>query len=132
MTYHDDTHAHHPEPAGSQVNVNAGAGTPVVRESPMGPIRRVVNLIFGVIIALIGLRILLLVLGANEGNALVDGIYAITEIFVAPFRGVFSIDEVRPTGQSVLDIAALVAIVGWALIALLVNAILRIPDRSYA
>ena len=51
---------------------------------------------------------------------------------MAPFRGIFSIDEVRPTGQSVLDIAALVAIVGWALIALLINAILRIPDRSYA
>ena len=79
MTYHDDTHAHPAEPAGSQVNVNAGhGGTDVYHASPMAPIRRIINLIFGVIIALIGLRVMLLVLGANEGNAIVDGIYAIT------------------------------------------------------
>lgn len=130
------THAHDPvDRAPGQVNVNAGTGRTVadpvvVAESPLAPIRRAIGLIFGVIVALIGLRILLLVLGANDGNAIVDGIYSITEIFVAPFRGVFSIDVVRPEGRSVFDIAAVVAIVGWSLIALLITAILRIPDRT--
>jgi hypothetical protein len=95
-------------------------------------VRRVLGLLFGILVVLIGLRILLLLLGANEGNALVDGIYGITEIFVAPFRGVFSIDQVSPTGSSVFDVAAVVALVGWALIALLVIAILNLVDRRPA
>lgn len=115
-----------------QVNVNTGGPSYVapVERSPLVLVRRVVGLVFGVMVALIALRILLLALGANEGNALVDGIYGISEPLVAPFRGVFSLDEVRPTGSSVLDIAALVAIVGWSLIALLIIVILRIPDRA--
>jgi hypothetical protein len=49
---------------------------------------------------------------------------------VAPFRGIFSFETVRPRGASEIDIGALVAIVGWSLIALVVIAILRIPDRT--
>ena len=117
--------------AGDQVNVNAGGSTAYVeRTDPMAMVRRVVGLIFGVLLALIALRILLLALGANEGNGLVDAIYAITEPLVAPFRGVFSMDEVRPVGRSVLDIAAVVAIIGWGLIAMLILAILSISRRT--
>ena len=85
-------------PPNEQVNVNS-AGEPVVytRTSPMAPIIRTVWLLFGVLIALIGIRILFLALGANEGNVIVDTIYAITDPFVAPFRGIFSIDQVQPT-----------------------------------
>jgi hypothetical protein len=118
-------------PPNEQVNVNS-TGEPVVyaRTSPMTPIIRAVWLFFGVLIALIGIRILFLALGANEGNVIVDTIYAITDPFVAPFRGIFSIDQVQPTGQSVFDVAALLAIIGWTLVALLITAILKIPDRS--
>jgi uncharacterized protein YggT (Ycf19 family) len=132
----NETHDHVERP-GDQVNVNAPTGRhdhPVVvaRTSPMEPIRRAVWLLFGVLVALIGIRILFLAFGANEGNAIVDGIYAITEPFVAPFRGIFNFDEVRPIGESVIDVAAFVAIIGWTLIALLITAILRIPDRTAA
>jgi len=127
-TQHYDTP---PAEAGSQVNVNAGR-TAAAAPSPLVMVRRVLGLLFGILVVLIGLRILLLLLGANEGNALVDGIYGITEIFVAPFRGVFSIDQVSPTGSSVFDVAAVVALVGWALIALLVIAILNLVDRRPA
>ena len=120
-------------PPNEQVNVNS-TGEPVAytRTSPMTPIIRTVWLLFGVLIALIGIRILFLALGANEGNVIVDAVYAITDPFVAPFRGIFSIDQVRPTGQNVFDVAALLAIIGWTLVALLITAILRIPDRTSA
>jgi hypothetical protein len=36
---------------------------------------------------------------------------------------------VSPTGSSEIDIAAIVAIIGWSLIALLITAILRLGDR---
>ena len=116
------------------VNVNAPShhDSVVVESSPLAPIRRTIWLLFGVLIALIGIRILFLVLGANVGNVIVDAVYAITEPFVAPFRGIFSFDHVRPEGTSVFDIAALVAIVGWTLVAAVIGAILRIPDRTTA
>jgi uncharacterized protein YggT (Ycf19 family) len=89
-----------------------------------------VALLFGILFALLVLRIVLLLLGANEGNALVDGIYSITEPFVAPFRGVFTLDTIRPVGRSVFDIAAVVALVGYVLIELLILAVLRLGDRD--
>jgi uncharacterized protein YggT (Ycf19 family) len=117
-------------------NVNAPSGgysRPVAEAaSPLAPIRRLIWLLFGVLIALIAIRFVFLALGANEGNVIVDAIYAITEPFVAPFRGIFSFDEVRPVGKSVIDVAALVAIIGWALVAAVIGAILRIPDRTAA
>lgn len=116
------------EPVGSQVNVDSD-GTAYVSNSPMAAARRVVALIFGVLVTLIAIRIVLLLLGANAGNGIVDGIYSITEPLVAPFRGIFSLDVISPTGANVLDIGALVALIGWSLIALLVIAILRLPDR---
>ncbi|HET7617434.1 MAG TPA: YggT family protein [Vicinamibacterales bacterium] len=119
-----------PPPANANVNVSSGAGTTYVDPGP-GPLyyaRRVIALLFGILFVLLILRIVLLLLGANEGNGIVDGIYSITEPFVAPFRGVFSMDVVRPVGRSVLDIAAVVALVGYILIELLILAILRLPN----
>jgi uncharacterized protein YggT (Ycf19 family) len=122
------------QPAAPQVNVNSGPPTyrePVVTNDP-GPlyyVRRVVSLLFGILVVLIGLRILLLLLVANEGNTIVDFILSATEPFVAPFRGIFSLNEVT-AGQSTLDVAAVVALVGWLLIYLLIMAILRIGDRD--
>lgn len=115
-------------PANANVNVNPGATYVDSGPGPLYYARRVVALLFGILFVLLILRIVLLLLGANEGNGIVDGIYSITEPFVVPFRGVFSINAVRPTGHSVLDIAALVALVGWVLIELLILAILRLPN----
>jgi len=119
------------EPQINQVNVNAVEG---ISTSPgrLSVARRVVALLFGVLIVLIAARFLLLALGANAGNALVDFIYNVSEPFVEVFRGVFSLDHFSPVGSSVIDVAALVAIVGYALLAVLIIAILRLGDRERA
>jgi uncharacterized protein YggT (Ycf19 family) len=88
-----------------------------------------VSLFFGILFVLIALRVLLLLLVANQANAIVEFIYGVTEPFVAPFRGVFAIDVVSPGGASALDVGALVALVGWFLIYLLIMAILNLGDR---
>jgi uncharacterized protein YggT (Ycf19 family) len=123
-------------PASSdQVNVNAPAGRTAYAPAGPGPlyyVERVVSLVAGVLAVLLVLRILLLLLAANQLNAIVEFVIGVTEPFVAPFRGVFNIDEVAPGGGSVLDVAAVVAIIGWLLIYLLIMAILRIGDRSRA
>lgn len=123
------------QPAGSQVNVNAGTPNgPAYVDTAPGPlyyVRRVVSLLFGILAVLIGLRIILLLLVANQGNAIVDFVYGVTEPFVAPFRGIFSFDVVR-AGDATLDIAAVVALIGWLLIYLLIMAILGLGDRDRA
>jgi hypothetical protein len=82
-------------------------------------IRRVVVLVFGLIQILIGLRIVLLLLDARTGNALVSGILDVSQIFVAPFNGILNKDALA-SGGSVLDIAAIVAFVGWTILELII------------
>jgi uncharacterized protein YggT (Ycf19 family) len=121
------------QPAGSQVNVSSG-GRSYVDTSP-GPLyyaRRVVALLFGILAVLIALRILLLLLVANQTNDIVNFVYNVTEPFVAPFRGIFQFDAVTPGGGSVFDVAAVVALIGWLLIYVLIVAILRLGDRTRA
>jgi hypothetical protein len=81
--------------------------------------RRVVVLIFGLIQIVIAARFLLLLLDAREGNGLVSGILNISQLFVAPFQGILRTDALRSAG-SVLDIAAVVAFVGWSILELIV------------
>ena len=119
------------QPAGSQVNVNSGS--PGYVETGPGPLyyaRRVVALLFGILAVLIVLRILLLLLVANQTNDIVNFVYNVTEPFVAPFRGIFQFDAVTPGGGSVFDVAAVVALIGWLLIYILIEAILRLGDRN--
>jgi YggT family protein len=99
---------------------------------PMSLVRRIVSLLFGVLVVLIALRILLLLIVANQTNAIVDFIYNVTEPLVAPFRGILSLDTVSPGGASVFDVAALVALIGWLLIYLLIMAVLRLGNRDTA
>ena len=111
---------------------------PVVREvadpvvpamSPVDTIRRLVWLVFGVLQALIVLRFVLLLLGANEGNDIVAFVIGVTDPFVEPFRGMFSLDSVSGASGSVLDVAALVALVAWTLVEALVLGIVGLADR---
>lgn len=75
---------------------------------------RVVWYIAGFIIALLALRVLLLMLGANRDSGFVDFVYALSGFFAAPFIGIF---PAPVYGQSFFDTASVVAIVIYALIA---------------
>lgn len=121
MTYRTDVEVH--EPVETVV-----VDPPVerdVRPSPLGVLQRWIVFVFGLIELFIGLRILLLLFAARESNDLVAGIYNLSEIFVAPFRGILRIAEVQ-AGAAELDTGAIVALVGWVIIELVVLAALRI------
>jgi uncharacterized protein YggT (Ycf19 family) len=118
--------------ASSAVNVNS-PGSATYVEPAAGPLywaRRVVSLLFGILAVLLALRIILLLLAANQANDIVNFVYNITEPFVAPFRGIFQFDVVSPGGGNALDVSAVVALIGWLLIYLLIMAILRLGDRT--
>ena len=90
----------------------AGPGSPEMT-------RRVVVLLFGLIQLVIGARFVLLLLDANQGNGLVSGILNVSQLFVAPFEGILKTDAPH-AGASVLDITAIVAMVGWTILELIV------------
>jgi hypothetical protein len=82
-------------------------------------VRRIIVLVFGLIQIVIGLRIILLLLDARTGNALVSGILDISKVFVAPFDGILNSNALT-AGGSTLDVAAVVAFVGWTILELIV------------
>ena len=90
---------------------------------------RFVTFLFGVLQVALILRIILLLLVANPGNDVVQLILNLTDPFVEPFRGMFQLDRVTADQGSVLDIAAIVALIGWSLVELLVLALVRVFDR---
>ena len=90
---------------------------------------RVVGFLFGILQALLILRIVLLLLVANPGNDVVALILNATDPFVEPFRGMFALDRITADMGSVFDVAALVALIGWTLVEGLILAALRIFAR---
>lgn len=78
--------------------------------------RRVIYFIAGFIIALLALRLVLLLLAANQGAPFVNFVYALSGVFAWPFYGIFSY---QPSyGQSTFEISTVVAIIVYALIAM--------------
>jgi uncharacterized protein YggT (Ycf19 family) len=105
--------------------------------TPAGPggaavASRIVTFAFGILQALLILRIVLLLLVANQGNDLVQAIFNITQPFVEPFIGMFSLDRVEADQGSILDVAAIVALIAWTLVEALILAALRIFSRRPA
>lgn len=90
----------------------------VARSSRMSSVvlaQRIVWLIVGFINALIALRFVLLLLGANRDVPFMDFVYSVSAPFVAPFVGIFG----EPSyGRSVFEVSSILAIVVYLLIGL--------------
>jgi len=93
--------------------------------SGAGMVERLIIWIFGIIQLLIILRIVLLLFAARDANPIVSFIYSITDLLVAPFRGIFGMNEIA-AGATALDVAALVALVGWTILELVILGLVRI------
>ena len=112
------------------------SGSVVERQTAISPsggevARRIVVLIFGIIQILIVLRLVLLLLNAREGNELVSFILNTSQLFVAPFEGIFNSNALK-SGGSILDIAALAALVGWTIVEAIVLWIVQVFRRETA
>jgi len=121
-----ETHVVDPSPyvapaPGGQVNVSTAPAA-----STVWTFTRVVALLFTVLEVLLLVRFLLKLSGANQSQALVAGLYGITEPLVRPFQGIFAIPA-----DSAFDVAALMAIVFLFLVAALIVALVKaIAGRS--
>ena len=113
----------------TQTSQTLSSRSTVVQASGSELARRVVVLVFGLIQAVIVLRIVLLLLNAQTGNDLVAGILNISQVFVAPFEGILNTNALK-SGGSILDIAAIVALIGWTILELIVFAVINLFRRE--
>jgi hypothetical protein len=115
-----------------------GAGTPVAaddtrivsRVSPAGRAVDVVYLVFGLISALLVIRLVLKVIGAYASAPFVGFMYGVTNFFLEPFKGLL---PAIVNGRSVLEPAVLIAIAVYLLASFLLAKIIEITmSRSVA
>lgn len=119
------------EPVAPQTVTEGTVVSETVRHSPSGAeiARRAVVFLFGIVQALIVVRIVLLLADANQANQLVRFIYDTSAFFIGPFEGILNTNAIS-AGASVLDIAALVALIGWTILEFLVLALVGIARRE--
>lgn len=84
--------------------------------------------IVGAICALIALRFVLLLLGANKGNGFVDLVYSLSNFFVSPFNNLFSVDTTY--GVSKFDLASIVAVLVYSLVGFGITKLLTISKAE--
>lgn len=83
---------------------------------------RLVDWVFYVLYALLGLRFLLALLAASEEAGFTQLVHALTDPFLVPFQGIVA----RPTiGGSVVDFPVLVAIVAYIVLHLAIRGLIR-------
>jgi hypothetical protein len=105
---------------------------PVATENPrtehgITVAERVVYLLGGILLAILGIRFLLMLLGANSGAGFADFIYTISRPFVSPFFGLFNYDETF--GRSRFEFETLIAMLVYAVVMVIVAKLVALPSR---
>jgi len=95
----------------------------VERGRSLARVSQVVDYIFWVIYALLGMRFLLALLAARSTAGFVQFIVTISSPFYEPFRGIVA--SPRTDGGHTLLLPIVVAIIAYALLHLGINALLR-------
>jgi uncharacterized protein YggT (Ycf19 family) len=89
---------------------------------------RLINVIIGVVEAILGIHILLKLFSANPDAPFVRWMYSISDPFLRPFRGIFEDFVFR--GEYVLDLSAVFAIIIYGIAGNLVMMFFRRVDRG--
>jgi YggT family protein len=118
------------QPATTTTTAAPAAGTAVVenprKEHQITVAERVVYLIGGILLAILGLRFLLMLLGANSGAGFANFIYTVSHPFVVPFFGLFNYRE--QFGASRFEFETLIAIVVYAIVMVVLARIVALPS----
>ena len=77
-------------------------------------VNQVIWLLFGFLLALIALRVILLLMGANPAAGFAQIVYGVTDVFLWPFAGLVGTPAV---GAIQFEISSIIAMIVYALIA---------------
>jgi len=89
-------------------------------------------LLFGALEALIGIRVILMLIGANPGNPFTILVYQLSDLFLWPFRNIVA----NPAFQNhVFEITSIIAmivypLIGWAIVRLIWVIFYRSPTSE--
>jgi uncharacterized protein YggT (Ycf19 family) len=119
MTVNRPTDPAAPAPRPTATNVNVSSEP--AKGGSIWTATRVIALVFTVLEVLLLVRFTLKLLAANADQPFVSAIYGITEPLVAPFRGIFA----QPAGTPVVEIATILSVIFFVLLAALIVAIVR-------
>ena len=89
--------------------------------------QRVIYYLGGLLIAILALRLLFQLLGANQGSAFVDMLYGVSGVFVAPFFGIFGDPSY---GNSQFETSTFVAIIIYGLLTVGVAKLLTLGQKN--
>jgi hypothetical protein len=105
--------------------------TTVTTDRPMYSLRaeQAVWLLTGIVVALLVIRFLFKLLAASTQASFVTFIYDLTQVFVAPFHGIFN---TAANGHNVFEPESLVAIAIYALIGWGLAALVRVVTKGGA
>ena len=107
-----------PAPVAAVDRTTATAYDPFATRRQSGyRIVQAIYLVFGIVEALLAIRLVLKALGANPDAGFAQFVYGLTAPLVAPFVGLFGTPQ---AGGSVLEIHSIVALVVYALLAWLI------------
>lgn len=110
-------------------DVVADDNVAAVEKSPLHLLERLIWLITGVIMILLGFRFILSLLGANRNNQFADFIYSASQPLVSPFFNLFNYDVID-YGVSRFEIYTLFAMLVYGVIAWLLAYIVSLPARE--
>lgn len=97
------------------------ASTRVVNQKGYGFIGGIISLIFSIIIAIVALRFVFRLLGANADNGFVSWIYSISQPLVSPFFGIFGQDASVLSGR--FEYESLIALIVYGVIGSILSGI---------
>lgn len=89
---------------------------------------RIVSLIGGIVLAILGMRFVLSLLGANRGNVFADFIYSVSNPFVAPFFGLFNYTP--QFGVVRFEFETLIAMAFWGFVTWIIIQMVTIGTRD--
>lgn len=95
----------------------------------MNILARVINFVGSAIVALLAIRFILVIVGANAANGFVDFIYTASYPFVAPFFGIFNYQE--DFGVAHIEWSTLLAIVVYAIATALLTGLLNSSSHHH-
>ena len=95
-------------------------------------VSQIIWLLFGGLEALIGIRVILMLIGANPANGFTAFVYQLTQLFLWPFQNLIA----NPTFQNMtLEATSIIAIIvyallGWLIVRMIWVVFYRVPTRE--
>jgi hypothetical protein len=98
------------------------------RRDSLGRVEQVLDYLFGLLYALLAIRLVLELITARKSAGFVQFIAAVTNVFYAPFRGIVPNDNLDGSHPIVWPIV--IAIVAYVLLHAAIRGLLRLVARS--